>query len=310
MRDTRLHRQPKRVPGWRPPPQHPPGRMAGATRSPHAQVPPRRVARARCGGRRPGLPAGAAPALDRRAEGRALAGRERARLAGGHRAQGDDSDARRRPDRRGHLPPEGRLEEVPDHLGAHALQLQLLGRGQRRPPQHDRRAHRRQAGVHVRRDAGARPVLRGRRVGRPRHAAQRRRRRGHVDDVPALVQRQGRHHRLFLHGRVAAGGRRAGQPGLRGVQRAGVRLRRRSDRPVLRAGELVPRRRLHDVQPHLVLRQPEAAAPDLPVRHQPGRPDPPVQVLGPGGTPAGGGLVEEGVLASSPCRTSSSSSTG
>ena len=66
--------------------------------------------------------------------------------------------------------------------------------------------------------------------------------------------------------------------------------------PVLRAGKLVPRRRVHDVQPHLVLHEPETAAPELPLEPVAGGPDPPVEVVGPGGAPAAGGLVENRVL--------------
>jgi hypothetical protein len=48
--------------------------------------------------------------------------------------------------------PEGYLEEVSDHLCAHALQLQLLGRAQRRAARYEARARRRQARLRVRRD--------------------------------------------------------------------------------------------------------------------------------------------------------------
>ena len=239
----------------------------------------------------------AAPADDRRAEGGALAGRERAGLARDHRAQGDDPDARRGPHRRRHLPPQGHLEEVPDHLGPHALQLQLLGRRQRRPAEHDRRPHGHQAGVRIRRDAGARPVLRRRRMGRPRRPAQRRRRRGQLDDVAAVVQRQGRHDRLLIDGRVAAGG--CGARTTRVTRRStprGSAAAWGAIGPYYEQGNwyrggafmLYNLTWFYDNQkPQRPTFPPDISQEDL---------DPPVEVVGPRGAPAGGGLVEEGVL--------------
>ena len=60
------------------------------------------------------------------------------------------------------------------------------------------------------------------------------------------------------------GGRGARAPGLRGDERAGIRRRRRPGRPVLRAGQLVSRRRNADAVHHLDLRRAEPGAADVP----------------------------------------------
>ena len=62
-------------------------------------------------------------------------------------------------------------------------------------------------------------------------------------DQAALVQRQGRDHRLQLHRRVAAGRGLARPSGVRRDERPGLRRRRRQGRSVLGTGQLVSRRR-------------------------------------------------------------------
>ena len=57
-----------------------------------------------------------------------------------------------------------------------------------------------------------------------------------------------------------------GPPGLRRDERAGVRRRRRPRAAVLRAGQLVPRRRRPDAVHHVALRRAEPVAPDVPAR--------------------------------------------
>ncbi len=89
--------------------------------------------------------------------------------------------------------------------------------------------------------------------------------------VAAVVERQGRHHRLLLDRGVAAGRRGAGQSGIRGDDPAGIRRRRGARGAVLRAGQLVSRRRGADAVHRLALRRAEPGAADVPAEHLAGR---------------------------------------
>ena len=91
----------------------------------------------------------------------------------------------------------------------------------------------REARLRLRGDERARPLLLRRQLRHPRPAAHRRHRRHLVDVLAAVVQRQGRHHRLLLHRRMATGRRGAGQSGVRRHDPAGIRRRRRTRRAVL-----------------------------------------------------------------------------
>jgi uncharacterized protein len=59
-------------------------------------------------------------------------------------------------------------------------------------------------------------------------------------------------------------------PGLRGDEPAGIRRRRRRVGPVLRAGQLVPRRRRADAVHRVAVRAAEPGAADVPARHTAG----------------------------------------
>ncbi len=83
----------------------------------------------------------------------------------------------------------------------------------------------------------------------------------------AVVERQDRHDRMFLHGGVSDGRRRARSSGLRSDERAGLRRRRRPRRTVLRTGELVPRRRGADAVHRVALRRAEPGAADVSAQH-------------------------------------------
>ena len=101
----------------------------------------------------------------------------------------------------------------------------------------------------------ARPLLLRRQLRHSRRADHRRLRRHRLADPAVVVERQGGHDRMFVDGRMAAGGRLARSSGLCGHERAGVRRRRRTRRPVLGAGQLVSRRRDADAVHHLDLRR-------------------------------------------------------
>ena len=94
-----------------------------------------------------------------------------------------------------------------------------------------------------------------------------------------------------------------GPPGLRRDERAGLRRRRGPRRPVLRAGQLVPRRRDADAVHLLALRRAEPGAPDVPARHEAGGPGARREGLRPGAA-AAAGRVGEGALAPAGRRTS------
>ena len=161
----------------------------------------------------------------------------------------------------------GRAREIPDRLRQDALQLQFLGRAQRRARRHV--AHHRgdREGLRLRRPERARPLFLGRQLRHPRRADHRRLRNDRLPDQAAVVERQAGHDRLFIDGRMAARGRVARPSGLRGDERPGLWRRRRQGRALLGAGQLVSRRRDADAVHHLDLRRAEPGAADVPERH-------------------------------------------
>ena len=129
-----------------------------------------------------------------------------------------------------------------------------------------------QARLRLRRPERARTLLLRGQLRHPRRANHRRLRRARVAVEAAVVERQGRHDRLFVDRRVADGRRLARASGVRRDERAGLRRRRRPRRPVLRAGQLVSRRRGPDAVHHLDLRPAEPGAADVPEGHAAGGP--------------------------------------
>ncbi len=154
-----------------------------------------------------------------------------------------------------------------DRVRQDAVQLQFLGRPQRRAGRHDHDHRRHQARLRVGRAERARALLLGRQLRHPRRADHRRLRDHRLPVEAAVVERQGGHHRVLVDRRVAAGRRLAGASRLCRDERAGVRRRRRQGRPVLGAGQLVSRRRDADAVHHLDLRPAEPGAADVPERH-------------------------------------------
>ena len=205
-----------------------------------------------------------------RCGGAALGNREGASIDCRRRAQGDDADARRRPVGDRHLPPEGCVDQGADRLGADALQLQLLGRAQRRAERPDGGADCSEAGLRVRCPERARPFLLGGQLRHPRPAA------------PTATTRSSGCR--SSRGRTARSGRSgvrrppnirwaSRRSGIRvcGDERAGFRRRRRSGRTVFRARQLVPRRRRADAFHYLDLRPAEPGSADVSARHVAGR---------------------------------------
>ena len=91
--------------------------------------------------------------------------------------------------------------------------------------------------------------------------------------------------------------RRVARPSrLRRDERAGIRRRRRPGRAVLRAGQLVPRRRGPDAVHRLAVRRAESGAADVPAEHVARGFDPRVEVVRSRAASPAGGLVE-GALA-------------
>ena len=142
------------------------------------------------------------------------------------------------------------------------------------PCRHDRGADRGQARLRLRRAERARALLLRRELRHPR------RRRSPTATTrwtwiveAAVVERQGRHDRLLVDRRISAGGRGAGASRVRRDERAGLRRRRRPRRPVLRAGQLVSRRRGADALHRLALRPAEPGAADVPAEHVAGGSD-------------------------------------
>ena len=87
----------------------------------------------------------AAGAAHHRAERTAQKAGEGTRVRGHHRPQGNGAHARRRAPGHGRLPAKERHRKGAHHLGTHALQLQLLGRAQRRARGYGADAHRGEA---------------------------------------------------------------------------------------------------------------------------------------------------------------------
>ena len=169
---------------------------------------PRSCRRHRLGGR---PPARAARRADDAEQMRATLGaRAGAAVARRRRAQGDDADARRRPAGDRHLPSEECHRQGADRLREDAVQLQLLGRPQRRAIRHDRGADRDQARLRLRRPERARTLLLRRELRHPRAAGDRRLRRDGLAREAGMVERQGRRDRLLVDRGVSAGGRGAG----------------------------------------------------------------------------------------------------
>src|SRR6185295_4782253 len=108
-------------------------------------------------------------------------------------------------------------------------------------------------------------------------------------------ERQGRHDRLLLDRRVPDGRGGARASGIRGDERAGIRRRRRTGRPVLRAGQLVPRRRDADAVHRLALRRAEPGATDVPAGDVTRGSDSRLEVVRPRRARAAGRLVEGAV---------------
>ena len=97
-----------------------------------------------------------------------------------------------------------------DRLRQDALQLQLLGRAQRRARRHDaRRSTAIKRGYAYVVPERARPLLLRGQLRHPRPADHRRLRRDGLAHEAAVVERQGRHDRLLVDRGVAAGGRLA-----------------------------------------------------------------------------------------------------
>ena len=82
-------------------------------------------------------------------------------------------------------------------------------------------------------------------------------RRHYLDVVAALVERQGGDHRVLVDGGMATGRRGAGKSGVRGHDPARLRRGRGPRGTVLRAGQLVSRRRGADAVHRLALRRAE-----------------------------------------------------
>ena len=169
-----------------------------------------------------------------------------------------------------------------DRVRQDAVQLQLLGRAQRRARRHDRGAHRRQARLCLRRPERARPLLLRRPLRHPGGADDRRLRRDGVAVEAGVVERKGWRDRLLVHGGISARRARRERPSrVCRDERAGIRRRHRPRRPLLRAGQLVSRRRHADAVHHLAVRRAEPGAPDVPAQHVAGGSDQGVQALRP-----------------------------
>ena len=190
--------------------------------------------------------------------------RERARGHRDHRSQTDGPDARRQADGDRRLSSEGHVEEISDHLRSHAVQLQLLGREARRAARHDapnwtavkrgyayvemnERGHFFSEGIY---DILGAPLTDGDGC-------------DHVDDVAAMVQRQGGHDRLLVHRGMAIGRGGAREPGVRRDDPARLRRGRGARGAVLRTGQLVSRRRGADALHRVAIWRAEPGAADV-----------------------------------------------
>ncbi len=160
-----------------------------------------------------------------------------------------------------------------DRLRQDAVQLQFLGRPQRRARRHVDDSRGDQARLCLGRPERARPFLLGGQLRHSRRADYRRLRDHRMADQAAVVERQARHHGVFIHGGMAAG-RGIAQPSrLCGDERPGFWRRRRQGRAVLGTGQLVSRRRDADALHHLDLRPAESGPADVSEKHVAGRPD-------------------------------------
>src|SRR4029434_236875 len=97
--------------------------------------------------------------------------------------------------------------------------------------------------------------------------------------------------RMLLDRRMAIGGRVARQSRVYDDDPTGIRRRRRARGPVLRAGELVPRRRFPDAFRRLDLWAAEPGAPYVSAEHVAGRPGSRVEVVRSGAANAPGKMV-------------------
>ena len=122
-------------------------------------------------------------------------------------------DGKRMADRR--LSPERHVEEIPDDLCAHAVQLQFLGRPQRRAARHDQRSSTRSNAATPLSQMNERGHFFSEGnydiLGPPLTDGDDE---IHVDRQTALVERQGRHDRMLFDRRMAVGRRGAGNPAL------------------------------------------------------------------------------------------------
>ena len=221
----------------------------------------------------PGGPA--ADRLVRRRNGKAACDRKGAAVDRRRRSQGDDADARRRAPRDGHLPARRtRRRTVPIVFVRTPYNFNFWDVRNGVPADLTAALDGGEAGLRVRGAERARALLLGGQLRHPRRAHHRRRRRDRVAVEAAVVEREGRHDRLLVDRRVPVGHRGARASRVRGDERAGLRRRRRPREAVLRAGQLVPRRRRADALHRLALRRAEPGAADVPARHAAGGPGP------------------------------------
>ena len=188
--------------------------------------------------------------------------------------------------------PKNATGKVPIGVRQDAVQLQFLGRAQRRARRHDaRRSTAIKRGYAYVGPERARPLLLRGQLRHPRRADHRRLR----DAIDWLTKQP------WSNGKVGTTGCSStaewqmavaslGASGVCGDERAGLRRRRRPRRPVLRAGQLVSRRRGADAVHHLALRRAEPGAADVPEGHAAGGSDSRVEVVRPRAADAAGRL--------------------
>src|SRR5262245_39790271 len=97
---------------------------------------------------------------------------------------------------------------------------------------------------------------------------------------------------MLLDRRMAIGGRVARPSGVYDDDPARLRRRSGARGPVLRAGELVPRRRCTDAVHRVALRGAEPGATHISAEHLAGRSDPRLEVVRSGAAGAAGRLVD------------------
>src|SRR5215475_8658144 len=103
-----------------------------------------------------------------------------------------------------------------------------------------------------------------------------------MDFETAMVEWEGRDHRVLVDGRMADGGCSHGRPTFCGDERPGVRRRRWPGRSVLRAGQLVSRWSFSDAVCDMDLRRAESDASHVSAHGDPGGPHSCVEVIRPG----------------------------